>query len=231
MEHDLLADLGRSEDPRKLWVYQRVLSPKNNDQWDHVLADQPLKQIADIKRQGSWNCGGALDRFARNFGSGHYRFGGARYYKPFIPKPHQANRVIDIEFDAEKVRHGAHRLRTLGAQRTAVTVYAVLGQEGFGVVNGTITHPHTHYVTIIGCNKDGSIFLHVDPWPGGSMMTYTSAIFGNVPSIFMGTLVYRKDAHFIHRFLGDGYDEKIQRDTIGTGSYESSHRYLLLTGP
>ena len=58
MAHDLIADLGWSEDPRILRVYQRVLMARNNNDlvdyadWDHAptdkvpgLADQPLKQI------------------------------------------------------------------------------------------------------------------------------------------------------------------------------------------
>jgi hypothetical protein len=76
MRYDLIADLGRSEDPRILWAYQRILAKRNNVEdiprefFDHAstdrnpgYGDQPLAQkTRDVR---SYDCGAALDRFGQ----------------------------------------------------------------------------------------------------------------------------------------------------------------------
>src|SRR5262249_25503328 len=119
MAHDLIADLGRSEDPKILRVYQRVLMARNNNDfvdrkdWDHTprderpgLADQPLKQITEQRLESKWNCGGALDHFGQNFVLNHggYTADNVLYYKPLKPQqisPTGEALVSDLVFDAD----------------------------------------------------------------------------------------------------------------------------------
>ena len=222
LQNDLLADLlGRSEDPRKLWVYQRILSPGNNntinrDQWDRLLADQPLKQITDPDHPNRWNCGAALDHFGTSqFGAAHYTGGLTPLYKPFKPKPHIENQMSDIEFIPEKVARAAAKLRTLLEKKTAVTVL-VVHHNGFSVSGGIIQQTgRTHFLTVIGCDSAAKEFLVTDPWPGGSRLMYTSGILGNVDSAFMGRLKFDPAANSIFTPAGS----------------RGAHDYRVITGP
>jgi hypothetical protein len=223
-EHDLLAELlGRSEDPKKLWVYQRLLKADNNKvpvdwhDWDKLLADQPLKQITDPNHPNKWNCGAALDRFGQSYFGKHYSgIKNHRYYKPFRrPKGINKNRVPDIVFDAALVEKGRAAIQNLLKKQNAITVF-VAHNDGFLVDPSGVIKPSgdTHYLTIIGCDKDGKKFLVSDPWPGGSRLEYKSGIFGTVNSAFLGLMIY---------------DSAI--DQIRTYNQKGRHNYIVLEGP
>ena len=225
-QSDLIAELlGRSENPVKLWVYQRILAAGNNntsisrEDWDSILADQPLKQITDKQHPERWNCGAALSTFgASYFGTSHYQFGSVRYYKPFkSAHPKAANKMADIEFDDGMVSRGAAKIRHLLEKNIAVTVF-VVHDDGFDVQNGEIKPTgDTHYVTIVGCDSAGKTFLFTDPWPGGSRLLYNSGIFGDVNCAFMGLLDFSQRG----------------RNIIATSpaSMLGAHRYMVLAGP
>jgi hypothetical protein len=218
-KYDLLADLlGRSEDPIKLIAYTRILSKDNNlvgnwEEWDKLLKDQPLKQITDPDHPNRWNCGAAASQFGFNFfGRSHFTAGSQRYYKPFVPRG-KINKVDDILFDVHKLVDGVTKIIQLLAQKTAVEVF-MAHNDGFTVSNGVIQQSgNTHFVTIVGCDEFGSKFLVTDPWPGGSRCTYTSGIFGNVDSAFMGTL--------------ENFGDIVKTPSGSLGV----HKYILLTGP
>jgi len=225
-QHDLLAELlGRSEDPVKLLVYQRILSRDNNivgnwEDWDRILKDQPIKQITDPEHPANWNCGAAASNFGNTyFGSTHFTAERTRYYKPFRPRG-GVNKKDDIQFDADKLAKGIAGIRRLLEQKAAVRVFAV-HDDGFTVENGIIKQTGaTHYLTIIGCDAAGEKFLVTDPWPGGSRLIYKSGIFGNVDSAFMGLL---------QNFGGSAgirVSEEAQR-----GAHTGPHEYLVLSGP
>lgn len=223
-KHDLIADLlGRSEDPVKLWVYQRILAADNNKtglqwkDWDKLLADQPLKQITDPNHPNKWNCGAALNQFGvSRFGGDHYRAFSMPYYKPFRPKTTPA-RVADIQFDEEKLRRGIQKIRELLEKKIAVTVF-VAHNDGFTTRDGIIQQSgNTHFVTIFGCDNAGENFLITDPWPGGSKLLYKSGIFGDVESLFMGRLKVFNQGRLIV--------------ASPTNNHGSRHNYVLLTGP
>lgn len=226
-ENDLIAELlGRSEHPVKLWAYQRILSRENNNEaisrgdWDKLLADQPLKQITDKKRQKEWNCGGALNAFgAKYFESDHYEFDLTPYYNSFVPKKDPRthlptkNMISDLVFERDTISRAATTIRDKLRQKKAVTVF-VVHHDGFTVSGGRINQSNlTHYLTIVGCDSAAKNFLVTDPWPTGSRMQYASGIFGNVESLFMGKM---------ERF-----------DTVITTSagFRGAHDYTLLTGP
>jgi hypothetical protein len=240
-------------------MYQRVLAKRNNDasipaadwdnsptEWVHPgLADQPLKQVTS--NAASYNCGRALDRFSQIFGRdnlGHARYtaGHKLYYKHV-----SSNFVYDLKFDADKVSTGARTIaRLLREKRTAVTVFATNSSTFGHDARGVITHPGTHYVTIVGCSANERKFLIVDPWPRGSIMNYTSGIFGNVPSIFMSCLEYFQNDERISSLpkrVPGGYSEadaeKINRYEnlfgrevlFGHRRATGSHEYVVIMGP
>jgi hypothetical protein len=221
-EHDLIAsELGRSEDALKLHVYDRIVNTKNNNtaidwkDWDRLLADQPLKQVTDPSHPNKWNCGAALNQFGTSyFGPAHYKNGITRLYKPFSSKnrPYQKS---DIVFDADLVQRSVGKIKNLLSQRTAVTVF-VVHHDGFSASGGIIHESaKTHYLTIVGCNASATLFLYTDPWPGGSKLMYSSGIFGNIDSAFMGLLKFDSNANSIFSPAG----------------FRGAHDYLVLTGP
>jgi hypothetical protein len=104
--------------------------------------------------------------------------------------------------------------------KKATTVFATNLDEFGTNSNGIITHPGTHFITFVGCSGDGRSFLVADPWPTGSMMTYTSGIFGNVHLIFMGLMFFRPEEH------------RLSRDALdGVKVVEGVHRYVVIEGP
>ena len=223
MEHDLLAELlGRSEDPVKLLAYQRILSKENNivgdrDEWDRFLKDQPLKQITDPDHPKQWNCGAAASQFGQSFfGGSHFTTERNRYYKPFQAKAGSRNLMSDIKFDENSLEKGRRAIVGGLKKRIAERVFCV-HHDGFSVqAGGIVASGMTHYLTIIGSSFSEDTFLVTDPWPGGSRLSYTSGIFGDVDSSFIGLLSVRSNN------LG-----------IFTSEFQplAAHKYLVLSGP
>jgi hypothetical protein len=193
---DLFAELlGRSENPKKLRVYERTLDLKNNtipedrDSWDGRLADQPLKQITDKHRQRAWNCGGALMHFGASF-LGKYAGGASVLYYDRLKGAEEAD--VRRAINRDKVQAGIERIKRLLDNKTAMLVFAS-HHYPVSLDNGKVkASNHTHYLLIIGYGqRDGKQqFLCADPWPGGSRLTYTSGILGNVNCAFMGILEF-----------------------------------------
>jgi hypothetical protein len=217
---DLFAELlGRSEDPKKLLAYQRALALKNNtipsnkNQWNSQLADQPLKQITFPAPPQQWNCGGALISFAESFLGRIINVSSSYYDKP---KSGQQGDLLQA-INSDKMQKGVNKIINHLNSKAPVLVFAS-HHYPVSLQNGIVQPSNkTHYLSIIGhSNKDGKLrFLYIDPWPGGSKLTYTSGIFGNVQSVFMGIL----------EFSGGVLQ------TPASLSRGQSHDYLVLSGP
>ena len=187
MKVDLLADLGRSDDARKLDAYRRALDPNNNavsndsDTWAAKLAGQPFKQNTT---PGKYDCGETIGRFGKDlFGGVSLTYGKAYYLKP------TSDRMDDLQMDVPALTGGMKAIRKLLDDKKTVRVF-VAHLDGFTTPVITNT-AHTHFLSIIGYGGDSNDkFLYIDPWPGGSKLKYTSGIFGNVSSAFMGTLYF-----------------------------------------
>jgi hypothetical protein len=220
-EYDLVADLlGRSEDPVKLWVYTRMLARENNvvgdwATWDTVLKDQPLKQITDPAHPANWNCGASLNRFGNDFfGAKHFLVADKLYYKPFKGTVSSANKA-DIVQDVAATTQGVKNIKAKLSKGVAVRVF-VVHHDPFSVKGGRIQATgKTHYLTIVGCDSAAKNFLVTDPWPGGCKLNYTSGIFGDVDSAFMGLLTYDDRWSLIYTPPGQ----------------RGAHNYWVLTGP
>jgi hypothetical protein len=204
MKFDLIAGLGRSENPFDLWVYRRIFDPANNDlgnkngreavfnDWQDRLANQPLKQNTDPKDQRKWNCGAAIDHFNRvSFGRSHDVWGMRDYIKP-MKKNGSGLLIKSIEFLNDDIKAGARRMKNALEKGTATVLFVVHHDKFSTDENGRIRASNlTHYLSVVGCNEAGTEFLALDPWPGGMQLKYRSGIFdsqGGVLSNFMGTL-------------------------------------------
>jgi hypothetical protein len=204
MKFDLIADLGRSENPFNLWVYRRIFDAANNDlgnktvraeifkDWQDRLKGQPLKQNTDPKDQRKWNCGAAIDSFNRtSFGGSHDVWGMHDYIKP-MKKNGSGLLITSIEFLNDEIKAGATRMKNALEKGTATVLFVVHHDKFATDENGRIRPSNlTHYLSVVGCNEAGTEFLVLDPWPGGMRLKYRSGIFdsqGGVLSTFMGTL-------------------------------------------
>lgn len=218
---DLFAELlGRSEQPKKLKAYQRALDQRNNtipedrNRWNAALADQPLKQITFPAPASQWNCGGALQQFGTSY-FGKIASGEQSLYYD-TPGSGSKDDIMRA-LNSGKLERGVEKIRGLLNSGTAVRVFAS-HHYPVSLKNGRVSPTNeTHYLSIIGHGmKDGKLrFLCIDPWPGGSALTYTSGIFGNVRSVFMGLLELTNGALSTPAALTPG-----QR-----------HDYLILAGP
>ena len=116
-----------------------------------------------------------------------------------------------------KLQQGVEKIRSLLNNKTPVRVF-VSHHYPVTVTGGRVqTSNRTHYLSIIGHGMvDGKpTFLCIDPWPGGSKLTYKSGIFGNVNSVFMGLLEFSNNA----------------LSTPVSASGQQAHDYLVLAGP
>jgi len=218
---DLFAELlGRSEDPKKLRAYERALDSRNNDvpsdrkTWDGRLADQPLKQITNPATPQKWNCGAALQSFGTSF-FGKFSSGEpSRYYDtPKGGKEEDIRRAIN----SSKVKSGVDRIQAFVNSKTVVRVFCS-HHYPVTISNGQIlASGYTHYLSIFGYgSREGKLrFLCIDPWPGGSKLTYTSGILGNCPSAFMGILEFNGST----------------LETPASLSSGQAHSYLVVAGP
>jgi hypothetical protein len=149
-----------------------------------------------------------------------YAGGELHYTKPLKRNPDGtlSQQVSDLQFDPDRVREGAKTIaRRLRMEKKATTVFATHG-DTFGIKNGDIDHPGTHFVTFVGCSaqtNDKILFLITDPWPGGSVCSYSSGIFGNIQSTFMGFMTYSERDHIIATTLPKA----------------GSHNYRVIKGP
>lgn len=212
---DLFAELlGRSEDPRKLKVYQRALDFRNNDvpsdraSWDSRLADQPLKQITNPATPQKWNCGGALQDFGTRY------FGKISSGEPtlYYDRPKSGSEAdLRAAINTVRLQKGVEKIRALLHKKTPVRVF-VAHHYPVSVSQGRVTPTgYTHYLTIIGYKEEK--FLCIDPWPGGMRLDYQSGIFGTCRSAFMGML----------RFDG--------RTLESPPMHAGVHNYLVIAGP
>ncbi|MEJ1161328.1 hypothetical protein [Prosthecomicrobium sp. N25] len=233
MKYDLIAELGRSTDLFRLDVYRRILAKQNNqnsetdskgDQlindwhnWDRVLKDQPLKQITDPDHPKRWNCGASLNQFGHDyFGDHHFMTEQNYYYTPI--KGATINKQA-IPLDKEVADRGRQRIKEKLAKGTAVRVF-VGHNDPMAVAGGRIkANGNTHYLTIVGCNEDATLFLVTDPWPYGNIVDYHSGLYGTVECDFMGQLSWDDRWGFLHT------DDKTR------GRHTGTHNYWVLMGP
>jgi len=211
MSVDLFADLGRSTDLGKRLIYQSALAPENNDtsagreQWDKTLKNQPIKE--SIARM---DCGTHATSFVvKAFGKAYLLSLRNPYYKPAT-----SDKKADLKMKPDIVQSGVTEIRRLLSSKTAIIVRAV-HSDGFSfpVIRDS---SFTHFLIIVGYGSNNK-FLCLDPWPGGSRLTYTSGLFGDVKSAFMGILEY---------FPSSG-----QIRTPSEHTPHQSHDYIVIQGP
>lgn len=171
MEKDLLAEVGRSSNPKLLHQLQRLLHSNTNNLFNQ------LDDANVAKMQSSLACG----RVAKASGEAmigkvvsHSFEKDSSYHKPLS----KISDRKDVKYDAD----------VMFRARTAIARHV---KAGHPVLVGCAIDPKTsmlkdghmqatrnggHTVLIVGCNAAATEFLYVDPYPGGSTLKYRGGI-------------------------------------------------------
>lgn len=173
---DLLASLALSGDASQIYNYTRILRINSTDDPDQLLAQNT--------ETGKHNCGDVSLNYGRKYlgkpTSEDFR---AAYYNP--PAKAKGNKMADLTFRPSIIRQAIAKIRALLDTGVSVRVWVLYGDD-FGT---TITpRDSTHFITIIGHAPDK--FLYIDPWPGGSSLTYDGGMYPASEHFFLGELTF-----------------------------------------
>lgn len=203
MTVDLLAELlGRAKDARKNSLYDRILDSSNNrpetidltnlipsNNQSHPFNQEGSDDNGVRKRKGNTlTCGDEMKNFGESAMGGVELnfFPYHKIRKDLIGKGSTDRKLM--EYDAAQLARGVTKIRSLLDGKKPVRVVTIHDDVTYAAPLGTIVPQH--YITIVGYG-DGNKFLYIDPWPGGSNLSYTGGIGANPKkSQFMGILVH-----------------------------------------
>jgi hypothetical protein len=196
---DLLSDLALLGHPRQVHSYSRIVKRDPSDN-THILSQNT--------QPGHYNCGDVAASYGpKLFSKETYTSYFVYYLSP------TSNRMVDLRFDAGRLRHGISKIKLSLDKGTPVRVW-LIHADGFGT---PVIRPdwRTHYLTVIGYSA--TRFLYLDPWPHGSRLDYDGGMYSKTRNEFMGELEFDPT-----------------RLELGIGSPSGAlgvHKYLVIGGP
>jgi hypothetical protein len=227
MDIDLLAKLCRAGDALKILRVQQLLSNQRENIFNQ-------KSHANVQKYGNMMCGAvAKGRAIELFGDVSTLAYQHPYHEP-LGTDHVSSRT-QVKYRSAIITKARHKIVSLLAKGTPVRV---------GVLDspvGMMTHNHRliawesggHTVVIVGCDNVGMNFMYVDPWLGGSVMTYAGGIMGPAKCRSMGIFQAR---HNLKRKAGHdpmaAPNLLVQRsDTYGAFSAADGSFLEVVAGP
>ena len=193
MEVDLIADICKGSDSLKIHALQRML----NNRWvassdptiwifnngDNIFEQNSQSNRSSNPKIGNMTCGLVAkwrgeQVFAKITGIKPDWYQVGAIHEPLRKKPAKRS---DLKYRSSRVE----TLRTQIAQALrrgeAVRVGVVDRPTDMTPVGGYLVtyYDGGHTLLIVGCNKDNSQFLYIDPWGGGSAMEYKGGFAGN----------------------------------------------------
>jgi hypothetical protein len=238
MEIDLIADICRGTDAVRIHALHRFLNDNDDNMFNENLE-------AIVKKRGPRACGTIakdggqalweIDADAHAWNTYHIPF---RVNLPPPPKKPFFAEVTDrndVKFKKETVDRAKNAIAgwllkkkkpvLVGVLYGPTAAHPMLRTNRFGQIERGGISGHT--VMIVGCDEAHESFLYIDPWRGGSQLTYAGGIatdkFANKCSL--GVLSLNKT---------DPVRGPMLRQTILTeGSFETSDRSFLevISGP
>jgi hypothetical protein len=197
MEIDLLANVCRGSDPVKTVQIQRLLFNDPENVFDQHSA-------ANEAKFGEWGCGFVAKAGAEEvFGVISILTYKVAYHEPLD----KVTDRTDVRYTAETILRVELAIRALLARGVPVRVGVLDSPVGMPVHDHKLvaTDSGGHTVLIVGCNRNSSEFLYIDPWGGpprthkgkfvqftGSKMKYEGGIAGAMPTdecLYMGMFV------------------------------------------
>jgi len=187
MDIDLLAKLCRTGDALKILRVQQLLSNQRENIFDQ-------NSDANLQKYGNLMCGAvAKGRAIELFGNVSALAYTHPYHEPLGSSPVSSR--SQVKYRAANITKVRHKIVSLLAKGTPVRV---------GVLDSPVgMTPHNHHliawesgghtVVIVGCDNGGMNFMYVDPWSGGSKMTYAGGIVGPTECESMGIFSAQHD--------------------------------------
>jgi len=227
MDIDLLANLCRAGDALKLLRVQQLLYNQEENVFNQ-------KSRANLHKFGSMMCGAvAKGRAIELFGDVNVLDYTHPYHEPLGASP-VASR-FEVKYREDIITKVRNKIVSLLSKGTPVRV---------GVLDspvGMTPHHHNliaweaggHTVVIVGCDNGGMNFMYVDPWYGGSKMTYAGGIEPPVECQSMG--IFNAQLHG-ERKVGDdpvsAPNLLVQKwDSYGTFNWSRGNYLEVVAGP
>lgn len=225
MDVDLLAQLlGRSSDAKKNLMYQMILDPDYNGFGGDAYIYHPYYQQG-LNLDGSpkqktkeLSCGDEMKDFAAKYMNGTP----LEYFPVHKLRPDLKGQTVErskIEYETPTLERAVNAIRNLLKQGKPVRVVTIDAPKFAYAENGAIQNQH--FVMIVGYGGDQ--FLYIDPWYGGSNLTYHGGIDGNYMTNFMGVFIYEPGK-------GIKQDVGICGGTFG-GAGRANHFLEVVSGP
>ncbi len=171
---DLLSDLAVKGNGAQIKTYSEILAgpgDKNN-----MLSQDPDKPVLD--------CGDVAGSYGGKFFGKKTSVDWFTYYS----KPSTKKRA-DLRFEPNLMRAKINKIKTLLKEGTSVRVW-VVDSDGFSIPVIQSNANNTHFLTIIGYSQTYSKFMFIDPWPGGSSMSYDGGMYSSTDVAFLGELIF-----------------------------------------
>jgi hypothetical protein len=170
---DLLSDLAIKGNGAQIKTYSKILGGPSNKH--NMLSQDPDKAVLD--------CGDV----AGGYGSKLFGKPSSTAWFAYYSKP-TSNKRADLRFEPSMMRAKINRIKTLLNEGTSVRVW-VVDSDGFSIPSIQSNANNTHFVTIVGYSDAASKFMFIDPWPGGSSMSYDGGMYGATTLAFFGELI------------------------------------------
>jgi uncharacterized protein YvpB len=169
-EVDLIANLAMNGNAKQIQSYSDIVD-QNRGNCAKVLS-QNVKTM---------NCGDTARDYGKNiFGVKTFQ-GIQKYYLPA-----KSDKMKELKFNSKVVGTGILRIKTLLSKGQPVWLWCV-HHDGFRHPEITAHHP-AHYVTAVGYS--GNKILYIDPWPGGSRLTYDGGMYPKQSNEHLGELIF-----------------------------------------
>ena len=225
MAKDLLAEVGRSADPLRLYGLLRLLHNDYSNIFNQFDDTDPKKRRDPLACGKVAKAGG--DAMIGKVVSHSYN-PASSYHKPL----RKVTSRDDIDYDPELMR----RVRRIIAGHVKgghpVLVGCTYDPKTSMLENGQLkaTRDGGHSVLIVGCNEAGNEFLYVDPFAGGSNMKYLGGIAADsYPSqcFYMG--VFKVDSW--EDVVGRGPVLRKDKDNNVQGHWDGERYLEVISGP
>jgi hypothetical protein len=227
MDIDLLANLCRAGDALKLLRVQQLLYNQEENIFNQ-------NSSANLHKFGRMMCGAvAKGRAIELFSDVNVLDYTHPYHEPLGASPVSSR--FEVKYRSDIITKVRLKIVSLLTKGTPVRV---------GVLDspvGMMPHDHKliawdaggHTVVIVGCDKSGMDFMYVDPWYGGSKMTYAGGMMPPVECKSAG--VFNAQQHLTRKVGDDPVSVPnllVQRwDTYGTFNWARGNYLEVVAGP
>ncbi|HEX2885637.1 hypothetical protein [Vineibacter terrae] len=223
MVKDLLADVGRGANPYLLYQLQRLLHSDTNNLFNQLSDANVAKERSALacgrvaKRSGEVLIGKVISHSFEKDSSYH------------LPTSKVTSRN-DVEYDPDVMLKARLTIARHVKNGHPVLVGCAFDPKTSMLKDGHLqaTRDGGHTVLIVGCNETAREFLYVDPYPGGSTMTYKGGIAADS---------YPSKCFFLSTFKVDSFQELVGRGPVLRSSRDSDgewsrDKYLeVISGP